>query len=82
MVVISLDVSISLVMKGSRLLRVLAFFQTLSDPGQREIDRVVDASLEAQNVLGGRVRRNTLSNALRHREFEHIYRISDGKLDM
>lgn len=57
-------------MNGSRLLKVLAFFQMLSDPGQREIERVVDASQEAQKVLGGRVPRNTLSNALRHRDLE------------
>jgi hypothetical protein len=50
-------------MKGTRLLKVLAFFQMLSDPGQREVERVVDASQEAQNALGGRVPRNTLSNA-------------------
>jgi hypothetical protein len=50
-------------MKGARLLKVLAFFQMLSDPGQREVERVVDASQEAQNALGGRVPRNTLSNA-------------------
>jgi hypothetical protein len=31
-------------MNGSRLLKVLAFFQMLSDPGQREMERVVDAS--------------------------------------
>ena len=59
-------------MKGSRLLKVLAFFQMLSDPGQREIERVVDASQEAQNALGGRIPRNTLSNALRHRELEEM----------
>ena len=59
-------------MKGSRLLKVLAFFQMLSDPGQREIERVVDASQEAQNALGGRVPRNTLSNALKHRDLEQM----------
>ena len=59
-------------MKGSRLLKVLAFFQMLSDPGQREIERVVDASQEAQKILGGRVPRNTLSNALKHRDLEQM----------
>jgi Transposase DDE domain len=59
-------------MKGSRLLKVLAFFQMLSDPGQREIERVVDASQEAQKILGGRVPRNTLSNALRQRDIEQM----------
>src|SRR5262249_2338299 len=59
-------------MKGSRLLKVLAFFQMLSDPGQREIERVIDASQEAQKALGGRVPRNTLSNALRHRDLEQM----------
>jgi hypothetical protein len=59
-------------MKGSRLLKVLAFFQMLSDPGQREIERVVDASQEAQKALGGRVPRNTLSNALRRRDLDQM----------
>jgi hypothetical protein len=59
-------------MKGARLLKVLAFFQMLSDPGQREIERVVDASQEAQKALGGRVPRNTLSNALRRRDLEQM----------
>jgi hypothetical protein len=59
-------------MKGSRLLKVLAFFQTLSDPGQREIERVVDASQEAQKILAGRVPRNTLSNALRYRDLDQM----------
>jgi len=59
-------------MKGSRLLKVLAFFQMLSDPGQREIERVVDASQEAQKILAGRVPRNTLSNALRHRDLDQM----------
>ena len=59
-------------MKGSRLLKVLAFFQMLSDPGQREIERVVDASQEAQKALGGRVPHNTLSNALRRRDLEQM----------
>jgi Transposase DDE domain len=59
-------------MKGSRLLKVLAFFHMLSDPGQREIERVVGASQEAQKALGGRVPRNTLSNALRHRDLEQM----------
>jgi hypothetical protein len=59
-------------MNGSRLLKVLAFFQMLSDPGQREIERVVDASQEAQKILGGRVPRNTLSNALKHRDLDQM----------
>src|SRR5499433_278777 len=59
-------------MKGARLLKVLAFFQMLSAPGQREIERVVDASQEAQKALGGRVPRNTLSNALRHRDLDQM----------
>jgi hypothetical protein len=42
------------------MLKVLAFFQMLSGTGQREIERVVDASQEVQKVLGGRVPRNTL----------------------
>jgi hypothetical protein len=51
--------------RGKRFfLKVLAFFHMLSDPRQREIERVVDASREAQNALGGRVPHNTLSNAL------------------
>src|SRR6266498_2137591 len=59
-------------MNGARLLKVLDFFQMLSDPGQREIERVVDASQEAQKALGGRVPRNTLTNALSHRNLEQM----------
>jgi hypothetical protein len=59
-------------MKGSRLLKVLAFFQMLSGSRQREIERVVDASQEAQKALGGRVPRNTLSNALKRRALEQM----------
>jgi hypothetical protein len=57
-------------MNGSRLLKVLAFFHMLSAPGQRELERVVDASEEAQNTLGGKVPRNILSKALKHRDLD------------
>lgn len=55
-------------MPGSRLLKVLVFFQMLKDRSQRGITRVVAASQEAQQALGGTVARNTLSNALAERE--------------
>ncbi len=54
------------------MLKVLAFFQMLSGTGQHEIERVADASQEVQKALGGRVPRNTLSNALRRRDLEQI----------
>ncbi len=58
--------------ESRRIAKVLAFFQMLSGTGQREIERVIDASQEAQSALGGRVPRNTLSNALRHRDLEQM----------
>jgi hypothetical protein len=57
-------------MKGSRLLKVLVFYQMIKDPTQRGLVRVVDESQAAQAALGGRLARNTLSNALSQRELE------------
>lgn len=59
-------------MKGSRLLKVLVFYQLIKDPTQRGLVRVVDESQAAQAALGGRVARNTLSNALSQRELEQM----------
>lgn len=55
-------------MPGSRLLKVLVFFQMLKDRSQRGITRVVEDSQDAQKALGGTVARNTLSNALAERD--------------
>jgi hypothetical protein len=59
-------------MKGSRLLKVLVFYQMIKDPTQRGLVRVVDESQAAQAALGGRLARNTLSNALSQRELEQM----------
>jgi hypothetical protein len=59
-------------MKGSRLLKVLVFYQLIKDPTQRGLVRVVDESQAAQAALGGRLARNTLSNALSQRELEQM----------
>jgi hypothetical protein len=59
-------------MPGSRLLKVLAFFQLLKDPTQRGIVRAVAESQDAQRALGGSLARNTLSNALKQREVDQM----------
>jgi hypothetical protein len=53
---------------GSRLLKVLIFFQMLKDRSQRGLIRVLTESQDAQKALGGTVARNTLSNALAARD--------------
>ena len=55
-------------MPGSRLLKVLVFFQMLKDRSQRGITRVIEDSQDARKALGGTVARNTLSNALAERD--------------
>jgi len=57
---------------GSRLLKVLAFFQLLKDPTQRGLVRAVAESQDAQRALGGSLARNTLSHALKQREVEQM----------
>jgi hypothetical protein len=57
---------------GSRLLKVLVFYQMLKDPSQRGLVRIVNESQDAQAALGGRLARNTLANALCQRDLEQM----------
>ena len=57
---------------GSRLLKVLVFYQMLKDPSQRGLVRIVKASQDAQAALGGHLARNTLANALCQRDLEQM----------
>lgn len=59
-------------MKGSRLLKVLAFYQLLAAPSARGLVDAIEDSLDAQAALGGTVARNTLSNALSQRDLEQM----------
>ena len=59
-------------MKGSRLLKVLVFYQLLAAPSARALVEAIEDSLDAQSALGGTVARNTLSNALSQREPEQM----------
>jgi hypothetical protein len=51
-------------LNGARLLKVLAFFQLCAPPSARGLIDLIAASATAQKALGGRLARNTLSNAL------------------
>lgn len=57
---------------GSRLLKVLVFYQILKDPSQRGLVRVLDESADAQRALGGRLALNTFSNALQQRNLDQM----------
>jgi hypothetical protein len=59
-------------MKGSRLLKVLVFYQLLAAPSARGLVDAIEDSLNAQAALGGTVARNTLSNALSQRDLEQM----------
>lgn len=59
-------------MKGSRLLKVLVFYQLLAAPSGRGLVDAIEDSLDAQAALGGTVARNTLSNALSQRDLEQM----------
>ena len=59
-------------LKGSRLVKVLIFYQLIKDPTQRGLLRVLDQSQDAQAALGGTLKRNTLSNALVQRDLDQI----------
>lgn len=59
-------------MKGSRLLKVLAFYQLIAASSGRGLVDAIEDSLDAQTALGGTVARNTLSNALSHRDLEQM----------
>jgi hypothetical protein len=57
---------------GSRLLKVLVFYQMLKDPSQRGLVRAAQESQAARRALGCELARNTLSNALSQRELEQM----------
>lgn len=59
-------------LKGSRLVKVLVFYQLIKDPTQRGLLRALDQLPDAQAALGGTLKRNTLSNALVQRELDQI----------
>lgn len=59
-------------MPGSRLLKVLVFYQMLKDPSQRGLVRAVEESQDARQALGFLPARNTLSNALSQRDPEQM----------
>lgn len=57
-------------LKGSRLLKVLAFFQLCAPPSARGLLEQLEHSAAAQKALGGTLARNTLSNALAHYDLD------------
>jgi hypothetical protein len=57
-------------LKGSRLVKVLVFYQRIKDPTQRGLLRALDQLQDAQEALGGTLKRNTLSNALAQRDLD------------
>ncbi len=59
-------------MKGSRLLKVLVFYQLIAAPSGRGLVDAIENSLDAQTALGVTVARNTLSNALSQRDLEQM----------
>jgi Transposase DDE domain len=59
-------------LKGSRLVKVLVFYQMIKDPTQRGLLRAIDQSHDAQAALGGTLKRNTLSNALAQRDLDQM----------
>ncbi|HEY9847767.1 MAG TPA: IS4 family transposase [Candidatus Caenarcaniphilales bacterium] len=59
-------------LKGSRLVKVLVFYQLIKDPTQRGLLRALDQLPDTQAALGGTLKRNTLSNALVQRDLDQI----------
>ena len=59
-------------LNGSRLLKVLVFYQMLKYPSQRELVRALAESADAQRALGGSLALNTFSNALQQRDLEQM----------
>jgi hypothetical protein len=57
---------------GSRLLKVLVYFQLSAPSSARGLCDLITASQVAQKALGGKVARNTLSNALAERDLEQM----------
>ena|GEM_PF-1937896 len=59
-------------LSGSRLLKVLVFYQMLKDPSQRGLVRALEESADAQKALGGTLALNTFSNALQQRNLDQM----------
>lgn len=59
-------------LKGSRLVKVLVFYQLIKDPTQRGLLGALDQLPDVQAALGGTLKRNTLSNALVQRDLDQI----------
>ena len=57
---------------GSRLMKVLVFYQMLKGSSQRELVRALAESQAAQQALDGELARNTLANALCHRDLDQM----------
>jgi hypothetical protein len=57
---------------GSRLMKALVFYQTLKDPFQRGLARIVNESQDTQAALCGHSASNTLANALCQRDLEQM----------
>lgn len=59
-------------LKGSRLLKVLVFYQLITAPSARGLIEAIEDSLDALKALDAKVARNTLSNALVERDPEQM----------
>jgi hypothetical protein len=57
---------------GSRLLKVLVLYQMLKTKSQRGLVRTSEQSQEVQKGLGGKLARNTLSNAIAQRDLDQM----------
>jgi len=57
---------------GARLLKLLVVFQLIKSPKLRGLVRALEDQPTLQAAAGGAVTRNTLSNALRHRDLEQM----------
>lgn len=57
---------------GSRLLNVLVIYQMIKSTSLRGVIRCIEEHKGIQQALGGEVERNTLSNALAHRDLEQM----------
>jgi hypothetical protein len=57
---------------GSRLLKVLVLYQMLKTKSQRGLVRTSEQSQDVQKGLGGKLARNTLSNAIAQRDLDQM----------
>ena len=59
-------------MPGSRLVKILVLYQMIRSEKMRGLIRVIDQHAGVQAALGGKVARNTLSNALAQRDLDQM----------